>query len=246
MFGLSLLRREDIEMLSRAYEALAPEPLLRHVMLLLLVLSMAMPTVFLLRLFALGAGIVAIVLALTVVDDPTGLFWSLLFVTVILVRLGFELYRGRGRPLTPEERLFHEKVVPSLSAHRAQKLIEAGQWRDVAAGTVLTREGELIGELCFVVRGLVDVTIDGEKLAECRAGSLIGEIGLSTGDAASTTVVCASPVRYLGFDAGRLYSLLDRHMDLQDAIELAIQRSLRDKIHSQNFAALHAAGGAAP
>jgi len=44
-------------------------------------------------------------------------------------------------------------------------------------------------------------------------------------------------VRYLGFDTARLYSVLDRHVDLQDAVELAIQRSLRDKLaRSMNVA----------
>ena len=85
-----------------------------------------------------------------------------------------------------------------------------------------------------------------EKIAECKAGNLVGEIGVSTGDPATATAVCASPVRYLSFDTGRLYGVLDRHTELQDALELAIQRSLRDKIHRQNFAAAHTAGGAAP
>jgi hypothetical protein len=53
-------------------------------------------------------------------------------------------------------------------------------------------------------------------------------------------------VRYLGFEMGHLYGVLDRHRELQDAVELAIQRSLREKIHRQNFAAAHAAGRAAP
>jgi hypothetical protein len=49
-------------------------------------------------------------------------------------------------------------------------------------------------------------------------------------------------VRYLGFDALRLYRLLDGHVELQDAIELAIERSLRDKIHRSNVVAAHPEG----
>jgi CRP-like cAMP-binding protein len=228
------------------YEVLAPEVLLRHVTLFLLVVAMAMPTVVMLRLVALASAVVAIVLAAAVAYDPIGLFWSILLLAVIVVQLMLYYRRHRGRPLAPEERLFHEKMVPSLSPAQTRRLIAAGQWRDVAAGTTLTREGEVVGELCFIARGLVDIMVDGQKVAECRAGSLVGEIGMSTGDPATATAVCAAPVRYLGFEARRLYSVLDRHGDLQDAVELAIQRSLRDKLHRSNFAAAHSTGSALP
>lgn len=233
-------------MLMWIYEVLAPEVLFRHVALFLLVAAMAMPSVLLLRLFALASGVVSIVLATVVAYDPVGLFWSILLVGVILVQLASYFRHHKGRPLVPEERLFQEKVVPSLSAPQVRKLLEAGQWRDVAAGTVLTRQGEITPELCFVARGTVDILVDERRVAECRPGSLIGEIGVSTGDPATATAVCASPVRYLGFETGRLYAFLDRHVDLQDAIELAVQRSLREKIHRQNFAAAHITGTAAP
>ena len=89
------------------------------------------------------------------------------------------------------------------------------------------------------MRGQVDIVVDGKKVADCGPGSLIGEIGLSTGDPATATAVCATPVRYLGFETTRLYRLLDGHVELQDAIELAIERSLRDKLHRANMAAAH-------
>jgi hypothetical protein len=43
----------------------------------------------------------------------------------------------------------------------------------------------------------------------------------------------------LSFDARRLYRLLDTHDDLQDAVELAIEKSLREKLHRSNLAAAH-------
>jgi CRP-like cAMP-binding protein len=233
-------------MLMWLYEILSPPVLFRHVAFFLLVVAMAMPSLLLLRAVALAAGVVALILA-TVIDYDLGtLLWSILFTAVVLIQLLLYYRRHRGRPLNAEERLFHEKVVPSLTPAQTRRLIEAGQWRDVAAGTTLTRQGEIVGELCFISRGMVEIILDGEKIADCRAGSLVGEIGVSTGDPATATAVCASPVRYLGFETGHLYSVLDRHTELQDALELAIQRSLRDKIHRQNFAAAHAAGGAAP
>jgi CRP-like cAMP-binding protein len=227
-------------------EILAPAILLRHIACFLLVAAVAMPGLFLLRVIALASGLVAILLFGFVAWDPAGLFWSVLLVAVLVVRLVLQWQRGPGKPFLPEERLFHEKVVPSLSPAQARKLLSAGQWRDVAAGTVLVRQGEITPELCFLARGSVDVLVDGERIAELHPGSLIGELGIATGDPAAATALCASPVRYLGFESARLYSHLDRYGDLQDAIELAVQRSLREKIHRQNFLAARAAGTARP
>ena len=219
-----------------------PDSVVRHLALFLLVVAVAMPTVLLIRIVALAAGIVLILLATVVADDPVGLFWAILFVVVNLVHLGFYLKRHWGGPFNAEERLFHERVMPALGRVQTRRLLAAGHWRDVAAGTTLTRQGEMVSELCFISRGTVDVMVDGHKVADVGAGNLIGEVGLSTGDPATATSVCATPVRYLGFATTDLSRVLDAHVDLQDAVELAIQRSLRDKLHHANALRAHPFG----
>lgn len=221
-------------------EILAPDALLRNVALFLVVVAVAMPNVSLVRWAAVVAGIVGVVVSSGFAYDPAGFFWWSLLLIVALVRIVMASDWRFGGRLSGEERLFHERVVPGLTADQARKLLAAGTWREVVPGTALTHAGERISELCFIVRGQVDIVVDGKKIADCGPGSLIGEIGLSTGDPATATAVCATPVRYLGFDALRLYRLLDGHVELQDAIELAIEKSLRDKIHRANVAAAHA------
>ena len=220
----------------------APDTVVRHLALLLLVVAVAMPTVLLIRIAALAAGLVLIVLATVVASDPVGLFWAILFVVVNLVQLVLVLRRDWGSAFNAEERLFHERLVPSLGRVQTRRLLAAGHWRDVAAGSALTKQGEIANELCFISRGTVDIMVDGHKVADVGAGGLVGEVGLSTGDPATATAVCATPVRYLGFAATDLYRVLDRDSDLQDAIELAIQKSLRGKLHQANAARAHPFG----
>jgi hypothetical protein len=55
--------------------------------------------------------------------------------------------------------------------------------------------------------------------------------------------VTRTNVRYLGFQTARLYRLLDAHQDLQDAVELAVQRSLREKLLRSNVRAAHPGEG---
>jgi hypothetical protein len=220
-------------------EVFRPETLARHVALFLVVVAVAMPSISLVRLMALVAGVVGVVLSAFVAYDPVGLFWWCLLVIVALVRMVIATSRRFGSPLTGEERLFHEKAVPSLTPGQVRRLLDVGRWREVIAGTVLTRVGEAVSELSFIIRGQVDIIVDGKKVAECGPGTLIGEIGMATGDPATATAVCATPVRYLSFEAKRLYRLLDSHVDLQDAVELAIERSLSEKLHRSNIVAAH-------
>jgi Cyclic nucleotide-binding domain len=218
----------------------SPAALARSIGLFLLVVSLAMPTIGLVRIFVLAAAVIGFILSAIFVQNPVDLFWWALLAAVVLVRMVMARGAGFGGHLGPEERLFHKEVVPTLSAGQVRQLLTAGRWRDVVAGTILTRTGQPVGELCFVTRGQVDIVVDGKRVAECGPGSLIGEIGMSTGEPATATAVCATPVRYLGFEAKRLYRLLDSHVVLQDAIELAIERSLRDKLNRSNLAAAHA------
>jgi hypothetical protein len=220
-------------------EILAPDALLRNVALFLLVVAVAMPTIALVRWTALAAGVVGVIVSSGLAYDPAGFFWWGLLILVALVRIVLASDWRFGGRLSAEEELFHTRIVPGLTAGQVRKLLAAGQWREVVPGTALTHVGERIAELCFIVRGQVDIVVDGAKVAECRPGSLIGEIGLSTGDPATATAICATPVRYLGFDANRLYRLLDGHVELQDAMELAIEKSLREKINRANVAAAH-------
>ncbi len=204
-----------------------------------MVVALAMPTVTLTRLVALIAAIAGVVVAASYAGDPVGVFWWSLLAIVVVVRMAVSRGRGFGGHLNAEEQLFHEKVVPDLRVSQVRQLLAVGRWRDVVAGTTLTRGGQTVSELCFVTRGQVDILVDGKRVAECGPGSLVGEVGISTGEPATATAICATPVRYLSFEAQRLYRLLDNHVQLQDAVELAVEKSLREKLNRSNLAAAH-------
>ncbi|HVY20958.1 MAG TPA: cyclic nucleotide-binding domain-containing protein [Bauldia sp.] len=220
-------------------DVLSPVALLHHVALFLIVVAIAMPTIALVRWLALAAGVVGGVATIALGYNATEGFWWALLVVVALLRVVLASNWRMGGRLSDEAQMFHERAVPGLNAGQVRRLLAVGRWREVVPGTVLTKTGERIAELVFVVRGQVDIVVDGRKIAEVGPGSLVGETGISTGEAAMATAVCATPVRYLGFEAGRLYRLLDSHAELQDAVELAVERSLREKLNRSNLAAAH-------
>ena len=216
----------------------SPQALAWQVGLFGVVVALAMPTILLTRIVALVGAVAALVLAVYA-GDPAGMFWWAVLAIVTVIRMLVARGRGFGGHLNAEEQLFHDRVVPVLSVSQARQLLAVGRWRDVVAGTTLTRAGAPVSELCFVTRGQVDILVDGRRVGECGAGELVGEVGISTGEPATATAICATPVRYLAFDATRLYRLLDSHVHLQDAVELAVERSLREKLNRSNVAAAH-------
>jgi CRP-like cAMP-binding protein len=68
---------------------------------------------------------------------------------------------------------------------------------DIRDGTVLTREGRPGREFFVLVEGTVEVTRNGEKIAELGAGDWLGEIALLTKGPRTATATATSPARIL-------------------------------------------------
>lgn len=226
------------------HEVIAPESILRNVTFFLLVVSIGMSSMLLLRVVALAAGIAGIVLSGLVVYDPLTLFWMSFFTLMNAVRLVLLRSRKFGRPLNKEEGRFHQTIVPELGVGQVRRLLTAGRWLNGTQGQVLTLQDDPARSLFYIDSGLVDIRVDDAKIGELGAGDLVGEIGISTGEPSTATVVCAGPVRVLEFKADRLYRLLDSHKDLLERVELAVQRSTREKLRRTNEALAHPGGSA--
>lgn len=218
---------------------LTTEFILKNVGLFLLAVAIGMPTLFWVRLVALVAGICGIVLTSIIAFEPTVLFWSAIFVAIILLQLRFGRTHKFGRALSAEEQAFHKQAVPMLTDSQVRLLLTAGRWRDMDKGKVLTRQGAPAGNLYFVANGKVDIIVDNKKVAECGPGELVGEIGVSTGELAMATSICTTAARCLEFEPDRLYRLLDGRTELLVAVESAVQESLRAKLVKANQRAAH-------
>lgn len=226
------------------YELFAPEALIQYVAVFLIVVALAMPTLTLVRWTALVGGIVGVAVAAFFAEDRAGLVWWSLLTVVVLVRIVLRDPRGMFSRFNAEQTLFWKRVVPGLKKASAANLLHHGAWSDVEPGHVFTREGERVDDLVYVASGTVGITVEGKTVGRVEGGSLIGEVGVATGETATATTTALTPVRCLAFNADRLYDFLDGHADIQDAVELAIERNLRDKLRRANQRA--ARGSEAP
>lgn len=73
------------------------------------------------------------------------------------------------------------------------------------AGRVLMREGDVAHEMFVVVSGTLEVTRNGEHVANIDAGGFAGEIALLTHHHRTSTVTCATECTVLHID-GRVFS----------------------------------------
>jgi hypothetical protein len=216
------------------HEVIAPQSILRNIGFALLVVASGMSSMLLLRIAALAAGFVFIVIFSIVAYDPVGLFWMVFFVLMNGYHLFMLRSRKFGRPLDEEQEHFRRAVVPELHPGQVRRLLTVGKWVTADDRRALTRQDQPVRNLIFIHKGRVDIIVDGAKVAEVGPGELVGEIGISTGEASTATAVCRGPVRLLEFKAEPLYRLLDSHKDLLEAIEGAVQRSLREKLRRTN------------
>lgn len=97
-------------------------------------------------------------------------------------------------------------VFKDLSRTDVDNLVNAAKRVELPSGHVLMREGERHGDLYFLLRGRVQVTVDGggesRELAVIEAPAVLGEMEFLThgGRAASVTVVDACECLELGAD----------------------------------------------
>jgi CRP-like cAMP-binding protein len=213
---------------------LSPGAMVGHLSYGLLIVSMLMTRIVWLRVFAIGSGVVGLTYDVFWLFDPVGVFWESAFVLTNLAQIALLAYRNRLARFTAEERAFYEIAVPELEPTQARRLIGLGRWRDCEPGGVLTRSGEAVADLVFLTEGAVDIEVDGHVVAECSAGSFVGEISVSTGGPASATATVREKVRCLAFDGAVVRREFDRGTDVGRALEAAFRQGLREKLVRTN------------
>ena len=86
--------------------------------------------------------------------------------------------------------------------------------RSLAEGETILREGDRGHEMFIIERGAVEVTRQGEPLAQLGPGAYFGEIPLPRAGPRTTAIQAVIPTRLLVLDCGCLQALEDRRPEL--------------------------------
>lgn len=204
----------------------------------LLIASMLMTRMLLLRLLAIGSGLVGASYSTFWLSDPVGTFWEMAFTLVNIGQIALIAYRNRVSRFNDEEQAFYTQVVPTLEPFQMRRLLQTGMWRDGRPGVELTRQGEPVSHLVFLRSGAASVFVDGRRVGDCSEGDLIGEISIRTGKPAIATVVADTSIRYFALERDALRRLITADPEIAMAVDVSNRLDLEIKLVRMNQTAL--------
>ena len=98
---------------------------------------------------------------------------------------------------------------------------------DVPAGKVLIRQGDLGDDLMVVVKGLVNVERDGDKVNKLGPGEFFGEIALIERGPRTATVTAETPCRLLVVNHRDFHALMEEFPEIAAKVLLTLAHRLR-------------------
>lgn len=181
-----------------------------------------------------ASAIVLLLRATLLVSDPATISWMGLLLAIWLVMLwGDRTHEGKIR-FTDDEEAMRTGFLSALPRSAARQFIDQGLWLSGTAGEVLTREGEPVGNLYYLLSGDAEATSQGRQVGTCSAGDLIGEATILSGDPATATVTLNGPATFWCASTTALRRFLDDHDGLRVAIERSLASAVKDKLRAAN------------
>lgn len=214
--------------------AFSPSGMLGHSSYLLLVLSMLMRRLVLLRLLVIASAVAGISYSSFILTDPVGAFWESLLIVVNIAQLALGAWTDRATQFAGREAVFRELHFQKLPPRRLRRLLAAGEWTRVPAGTPLTQQGTPVPSLYYIAEGAAAVRVDGVRIGSCGAGTFVGEMTASTGEPAFASVVAEQEIEVWQVKADVLRSLVERVPEIGNALEAAVFRTLRSRLLERN------------
>lgn len=159
---------------------------------------------------------------------------QIIWLAISIFGLSRIYYLYKTTRLSPDEAEFIMAKMPQMTRPMARRFLDAGRWVHAAPGTVLAKEGEVLGALIYLAEGQAQVLSDGVEIATCEAGSLIGELTFLAGGPATATVVLSRPTRYFIVTRAALAQRLRRDTHFELFLEQALSREARQKLLATN------------
>ena len=222
---------------------LTPEGLVLELGFALLIAAALAPRLHVARLLIGAAALVWLGRALFAGDMVTA-GWSGALAALTLFLSVRRTWEDSNVRFTPDELAMVKTLFEELPTSRARHLIDQGIWLTGKEGDVLTREGEPVEHLYYLAAGEARVLMTGRRVGMCRAGDLIGELTVLSGESASATVILEAPARFWCAPADDLRPYVEAHEDIRRAIEHGFATVLKAKLRASNRTIAEAAGAA--
>ena len=204
-----------------------------HVSYVLIALSYWMTNVFWLRVIAvIGLIFEILYFRMSSGDMHTGIGWDAIFIVINLYQI-FRLVFDEGRLRYMKElHLLSQGAFASLTREQLAQLVKVGSWRTLEPGTQVTREGEPVRELILICDGQMVVESQGRTVTRLHGGSLVGELALLSGSAASATVTAERITRAFILEMEKLRKLVRADDLIASAVDRVVGHDLAAKLRA--------------
>jgi CRP-like cAMP-binding protein len=202
-----------------------------HAANIMLLAAYSVRDILWLRLFAVASSTIAMPYFLF---QPTHLWaafgWSVLFTGINLYQ-SWRLFRER-RPvqLSAEEEEVRRLVFPDLPPRDVLRVINIGSWANPALGERMIERGKSVDAISLIVRGRVQVTMEGRVLGEMGPGGIVGSSLVLSGAPAEVDAVTMEPARTLRWDVPTLERYLEAKPEARNALQRRLARDLAGKV----------------
>ncbi len=151
------------------------------------------------------------------------------FISLSLYAILRSFLSRRPVQISPAEQHLADTLLPGLPYRRALKLIRNGVWK-TEAETILASQGEPLNQVSMLINGNAVVKRDGHKIAEVKAGQIIGEITCLDAKPATAEVSLTGPAHYYTIPSTTLRDILFKNQDILSAFESGQKNQLALKL----------------
>jgi len=161
----------------------------------------------------------------------TPIVWTLLFIAINAYHIRRLLRDRRPLGLEGEELALYELVSDDIRPAEFRKLLAAGQWRDVPAGTALVEAGGRLDEAGVLLSGGAVAKKGDRHLANFEPGDLVGAASLlHLENTAPADIHFDSDSRMLCWKAKALEQILASDGELRAAFQSLMAKELAARV----------------
>ena len=209
-----------------------------HVSYILIAVSYYLTNMYWLRVTAvLGLSLEIVYFQLSGGAMHTGIAWDVVFIAINAYQIYWLIADNRNLRMLEDAHLLRQGVFAGFSHAQLARLVKAGSWRTLEAGTTITNEGEPVSELVLICNGQASVEAQGHVVAHLRGGAFVGEMAFVSGKPASATVTVEHASRAFVFNMEKLRKIVATDELVAVAMHRVIGRDLADKLAAKNEAA---------
>jgi Cyclic nucleotide-binding domain len=202
-----------------------------HAANILLLAAYSVRDILWLRVLAVASSLAAIPYFFL---QPTPLWaafgWSVLITAINVFQTWRLVVERRPVKLTTEEEEVRRLVFRDLPPKKTLQVIGVGTWVSASRGEQLIERGKPLESVALIVRGKVQVTLEGRRLGELGPGEIVGSALLLSGARAEIDAVTTEETRTLRWNAGTLERYLDANPETRNLFQRHLARDLAGKL----------------